>query len=339
MNFGIITECYVREGKDHTLAFDDTFEQVAAAEQLGLDSVWVVEQHFRPWASILPSPMVMAAAIAARTARLRVGLAVQVLPLNNPLRIAEEAAMVDHISHGRFDFGVGRSGIPKFYDGYNIPYSESRERFSEALEVILRAFTLETFSFTGRFFNFRDVTLAPKPLQKPHPPVHIAVSHPENLPELGRRGFPALLWYNSGAFHEKEILGYRQSWREAGHPGQGQISVRVAAYVGETPAKARNEPRDSALHDLRRSAREYRQMNQEDRAANAERLLGNYDEVLRTRAMFGSPEEVVERLIEFQERMTADGVLLDLNYGGQIPQELVLNSMRLLADRVVPAFR
>ena len=247
--------------------------------------------------------------------------------------------MLDHISHGRFDFGVGRSGIPKFYEGYNIPYAESQERFDESLQIILQAFTHETFSFKGRFFAFHDVNLAPKSLQKPHPPVHIAVSHAEHLPELGRRGFPALLWYNSGAFHEAEIKAYRRAWREAGHPGDGQILVRVAAYVGETREKGREEPRQSALHDLRRSAWEYRQMGHEDRAANAERLLANYDEVLRTRAVFGSPQEVVERLSELQQRMTADGFLLDLNYGGQVPQELVLKCLRLLADKVVPAFR
>src|SRR6266581_4269137 len=89
MNFGLLTECYVREGKSHTQAFDDSFEQIAAAEALGFDSVWVVEQHFRPWSATIASPMVMASAIAARTSRVRIGLAVQVLPLSNPLRVAE----------------------------------------------------------------------------------------------------------------------------------------------------------------------------------------------------------------------------------------------------------
>ncbi len=98
MNFGFLTECYVREGKSHAQAFADTFAQVDEAEALGLDSVWMVEQHFRPWASILPSPMLMASAIAARTERMRIGLAVQVLPLSNPLRSAEEACMLDQIS-------------------------------------------------------------------------------------------------------------------------------------------------------------------------------------------------------------------------------------------------
>ena len=121
MNFGFLTECYVRQGKSHTQAYADTFAQVDAAEAMGMDSIWMVEQHFRPWASIIPSPMVLGSAIAARTQRMRIGLAVQVLPLSNPLRIVEESNMLDQISQGRFDLGVGRSGITKFYTGYNVP--------------------------------------------------------------------------------------------------------------------------------------------------------------------------------------------------------------------------
>ena len=121
MNFGFLTECYARADKSHAQAYADATEQVDAAEALGLDSIWMVEQHFRPWASLLPSPMLFGSAIAARTKRVRIGLAVAVLPLCNPLRVAEESYMLDQISDGRFDLGVGRSGITKFYDGYNIP--------------------------------------------------------------------------------------------------------------------------------------------------------------------------------------------------------------------------
>lgn len=338
MNFGLLTECYVREGKSHTQAFDDSFEQIAAAEALGFDSVWVVEQHFRPWAATIASPMVMAAAVAARTSRVRIGLAVQVLPINNPLRVAEEAAMIDQISHGRFDLGVGRSGITKFYEGYNVPYAESRARFDESLQIILAAFGQETFSFEGRFHSFHNVTLSPKPLQQPHPPVWVATSNPEAFPVLGRRGFPLLLWYQGTSF-EEPVRAYRQAWQEAGHCGEPQVLLRIPAYVGETPEKGREEPRESTLHDLRRTARENRQAGQDARAERAEHLIANYDEVLRTRVAYGAPEEVAERLREFERCTGVTGFLLDLNFGGQTPQPLVLNSIRLLAEQVIPAFR
>jgi len=338
MNFGFLTECYVREGKSHTAAFDDTFDQIIAAEGLGLDSVWIVEQHFRPWASILPSPMIMAAAVAARTSRMRIGLAVQVLPLSNPLRVAEEAAMLDHISHGRFDLGVGRSGITKFYDGYNIPYAESRLRFDESLQVILAAFNQESFSFEGRFHSFHDVTLSPKPLQQPHPPIWVATSNPEAFPALGRRGLPLLLWYQGTSF-EEPVKAYRRAWQEAGHDHQPQALLRIPVYVGENSEKGRQEPRESTLYDLRRVARENRQAGEDARAERAETLIANYDEVLRTRVAYGSPEDVADRLREFQKRMGITGFLLDFNFGGQVPQPLVLASMRRLAEQVMPKLR
>jgi alkanesulfonate monooxygenase SsuD/methylene tetrahydromethanopterin reductase-like flavin-dependent oxidoreductase (luciferase family) len=338
VHFGFLTECYVKEGKSHAQAFADTFAQVDEAEALGIDSVWVVEQHFRPWASILPSPMLMASAIAMRTQQMRIGLAVQVLPLNNPLRSVEEACMVDQISQGRFDFGVGRSGIAKFYDGYNVPYSESRARFEESLNIILEAFNNETFSYQGQFYSFHDVTVAPRPVQQPHPPIWISTATPDSFPELGRRGFPLLLWFQ-GNWFEEPLKAYRNAWTEAGHQGEPQALVRIPAYVGETPQRAREEPRESTLHDLRRVARESRQAGREERAVQAEYQVQHYDEVVKTRVAYGSPQEMVERLQEFKERMGMSGFLLDMNFGGQIPQELVLNSMRLLAEKVIPAFK
>ena len=107
---------------------------VDAAEKMGLDGVWLAELHFNPARSVLSSPIVVASAIAARTKRLRVGMAVYVLPLSNPLRIAEEVATVDQISEGRFEFGIGRSGFARSYDVYSIPYNESQDRFAESRE-------------------------------------------------------------------------------------------------------------------------------------------------------------------------------------------------------------
>ena len=129
MDFGIFTDFHVRDGMTQAEAFEESFDQVDAAEGLGVDSVWLAEHHFSPDRSVLASPLIIASAIAARTSRIRIGLAVHVLPLTNPLRVAEEAATVDHISKGRFNFGIGRSGLTKYYHGYNVPYTESRSRF------------------------------------------------------------------------------------------------------------------------------------------------------------------------------------------------------------------
>src|SRR2546428_11733373 len=121
MNFGMFTDFHVREHMSQAEAFDESFRQVEEAEKLGIDSVWLSEHHFSPERSVLASPLVIASSLATRTRRVRIGLAVQVLPLTNPLRIAEEAATRDHINKGRFGFWGGRGGLTRHYQGFQVP--------------------------------------------------------------------------------------------------------------------------------------------------------------------------------------------------------------------------
>ena len=241
MDFGMFTDFHVRPGTSQAQAFQESFQQVQEAESMGMDWVWLAEHHFSPERSVLASPLIVASAIAAHTSRIRVGLAVQVLPLTNPLRIAEEAATVDHISKGRFDFGIGRSGLTKYYRGYNVPYSESRGRFAEALDVIMKAWKEDRFSYHGEYFSYEDVTVVPKPYQAPTPPTRIAVASEETFSMAGSLGFPIFVSANAGIPQLQERLKkYRHARSEAGHPGPGDIHLRIPAYVGDTPEKARS---------------------------------------------------------------------------------------------------
>src|SRR5215467_12464483 len=185
MDFGIFMEFETRPGASQALAFHEGFALVDAAEAWGLDIAWLGEMHFTPSRSVLSAPIAIASAIATRTKRLRMGTAVQVLPLNNPLRIAEEAATVDQISEGRFDFGIGRSGFPRVYDIYGVNYAESQERFREALEIILEARKGEPFSHKGRYWSFESATVSPRPHQLPHPPLRMAATTEETFPRVG----------------------------------------------------------------------------------------------------------------------------------------------------------
>ena len=147
MNFGMFTDFHVRADMSQPSAFDESFKQVDMAEQLGLDTVWLAEHHFSPERSVLASPLVIASAIAARTSRIRIGQAVQVLPLMNPLRVVEEAATVDHISKGRFDFGIGRSGLTRYYQGYNACCSARRRPSSIACSTTRRPWASRAWSW------------------------------------------------------------------------------------------------------------------------------------------------------------------------------------------------
>src|SRR6187551_7429 len=153
MEFGMFHEFPSLPGRSDTEAFDEAMAQVDAAERYGLDAMWLAEIHFAPERTHLSAPLPIAAAIAARTQRMKIGTAVQVLPLCDPLRLAEEAATVDQLSQGRLIFGVGRSGFARTYNAYGIPYSESRERFSEALAIIMKAWTEPTFSYEGTWHS------------------------------------------------------------------------------------------------------------------------------------------------------------------------------------------
>src|ERR671931_635464 len=163
MEFGVFHEFPTREGLSEAESFAEGFELVDAAERWGLDVLWLAELHFNPRRAVLGAPLTIASAIGARTERIKIGTAVQVLPLANPLRQAEEAATVDQISRGRLIFGVGRSGSPRAYEAYGIPYQESRGRFAEAHELITRAWTEPVVSYEGTYYRCQNVCLVPKP--------------------------------------------------------------------------------------------------------------------------------------------------------------------------------
>jgi alkanesulfonate monooxygenase SsuD/methylene tetrahydromethanopterin reductase-like flavin-dependent oxidoreductase (luciferase family) len=299
--------------------------------------------------SIASVPLVLASAIAARTTRLRIGTGVSVLPLCHPIRTAEEAATVDQVSQGRLDFGVGRSGFPRAYAGYGIPYDESRERFQESLEVILKAWSQERFSHTGKYFTFAELSVVPRPYQKPHPPIWVAATTQDTFPLVGRMGFSLVTGLRGFDVPQvaKHLTLYRAALQEAAHPGNGNVYLRIPVYVAETAAQARSEPQESTLRAYRRmatsfggSAREAGITASEERVERAERLARvTYDDLLRDRLAYGTPDMVVERLRQLQDELGLSGVIMEPNVGGQIPLERVLNSIRLYAQEVAPQLR
>ena len=316
------------------------FRSMTAAEDLGFDAVWLAEIHFQKGRSVLSSPLVVAAAIAARTRRVKIGIAVQVLPLSHPLRLAEDVATVDHLSKGRLDLGVGRSGLPGHYAGFNIPYSESRERFQETLEILIKAWTQDRFTYEGKYFQFRDVCVMPKPYQKPYPPLRVAATTQETYPMVGRMGLPIFIAVRTTSISDLKrfIGGYHDGWREAGHPGLGPVALIVPVYVADTARRAREEPEASTMHFFRTIAEQLgRGGTRREEAARLGRM--SYDEILKELAVYGSPEAVTERLQELREALGHTVLSVWMNVGGHIPHERMLASMRLFAERVIPRLR
>ena len=359
MHIGLGLECDYREGQTQVEAFDEAFYMADAAEELGFDGIWLPEHHFvRSWESpagypsLASAPLIFATAIASRTSRIRIGTSVLLLPLGHPVRMAEEIATLDNISQGRFDLGIGRSAIPIFYEGYDMPYGDSRERFLEYLEVMRQAWTQERFSYEGKYYSCNDVCLVPKPYQKPHPPLRAAATTKETFIMLGNLGLPLFVLANrlgvSGL--ASTIPEYRAAWREAGHPGDGDVILRIPAYVAESVEKALSDPEASAmaiftrlssvLRNVLRSSGQAGVAEEEQQSEQSEQLAAiSYEELLRDRVVFGTPDVVAERLAEVQHLLGLSGVVIDPNVGGRIPQDSVHNSVELFAREVAPRLR
>src|ERR1044071_3608084 len=188
MELGIYHEFPVLPGRSQAECFAAGFDIVDASEEYGLDVMRLAELHFDKRRALAASPLVLGTAIAARTERIRIGTSVQVLPLANPLRIAEEAAILAHVPTGRLIFGVGRSGVVKTYEALNIAYSESKDREIECLEIIQRAWQEDNFSYKGKFYDIQDVTVVPQPVQQPTPEVRLAAASVDTFPTAGKAG-------------------------------------------------------------------------------------------------------------------------------------------------------
>jgi alkanesulfonate monooxygenase SsuD/methylene tetrahydromethanopterin reductase-like flavin-dependent oxidoreductase (luciferase family) len=346
MEFGMFHEFPSLPGRSETAAFDEAMAQVDAAERWGLDVMWLAEIHFAPERTHLSAPLAIASAIAARTSRIKIGLAVQVLPLCHPLRLAEEAATVDQVSRGRLIFGVGRSGVVGTYDAYQVPYDESRERFAEIFDIVKRAWTEQRFSYDGKYHSFHDVACVPHPYRNKLPPIRIAASTPDTFPAIGALGYPvfASVRHATWADVAPQIASYQEGWRAAGHPGRGEAYVSAPIYIAETEERARSEAEQSVTHFYRLQyeliADSARRSGRQAFIDRAERLRTlTYADVLGGNVIVGTPDSVAARLRQLQDAVGFDGILAELKCGGLIPHDRVLNALRLLCEEVMPRFR
>ena len=338
----------LREGATDAEFFRETLDIVDRAEAMGLDGVWLGEIHFLPSRSVLSAPLIMATALATRTRRLCIGTAVHVVPLRNPLSIAEDVATVDHLSGGRFEFGIGRSGSARSYNLIGVPYDESQGRLMEALEVMREAWKGKPFDFHGQYFHFENANVSPRPLQRPHPPVRIAALNPASFPraaELGLHIFVGLRGTDISVLRGY-IDSYHRAWRAAGHAGQGSVYLRIPLYAAPTDDAAVDESRDSVVFYFKRQSEMARAGTNSGTVTATERiaLAGElatltHEHILRERVVVGSPRTLIARLRELQEDLLLDGVIVEPNPGGKIPYPQMMQSLRIYAEEIAPALR
>ena len=350
MKFGLFYQLPCAPDQAEHNRYQETIEQIAVADQLGFDVAWLAELHFYKGFSIMPSPLMIAIAAAQRTRRIRLGTAVTLLPLHHPLRAAEDAAVADLLTGGRLEYGVGRGTIAVHFQGFGVPRDESRERFEEALEIILAAWTQEQVSYKGRFYEVSEVALAPKPLQKPHPPLRIAANSPETAQFAGRKGYDVLVAspINPMPGFYEHIRIYRDALGHGEHPDR---SGNVAALLFVNPQESRSDARVQAERSLMHYFQtivdqtlvggrgqyqgSYTYLKQvRDRAKAI-----TYETVEQTMAVYGPPEQCIARINEIYERARIDQLVCWFNAGGLISNRDVMATMERFATKVMPAVR
>ena len=345
MRFGFFDQLPCASGHSERQRYRDIIAQIELGDVLGFDTAWLGELHFSRPFSILAAPLMVLAAAAQRTTRIRLGTAVTLLPLHNPVKTAEEAATADVLSDGRLEFGVGRGTAPMHYAGYGIPQEESRERFDEALDFILQAWTNERFSFEGKHYRVHDLTVIPKPLQSPHPPVRIAANSPDTFPTAGRRRLPifATPLINPPDKLKEGLAVYREVL-PAGTPGDTALAFPV--HVTTSRAQARQECEPGLLRFLRDAAERLRPLGQADIKsfeafrqvlARIERV--KYEDLDREMGVFGDPEYCIERVQALRREYGMDEFICYFNQGGIMEHAMVKQSMKLFAKEVLPHCR
>jgi alkanesulfonate monooxygenase SsuD/methylene tetrahydromethanopterin reductase-like flavin-dependent oxidoreductase (luciferase family) len=328
MEFGIFHEFWSTRASSQPEAFAHSFAEIAAAEEWGLDAVWLAEIHMNPTRALVTAPLIVASAIAARTRRIKIGTAVQILPLGHPLRLAEETATIDQISGGRLIFGIGRSAFPRAYNAYGISYEESQDRFAESLEIIKKVWTEPVCSYHGHYHSFENFTLVTRPVQLPHPPIRIAASQPDTYEQIGRLGYPLFSAVRASPLTElaRHTRIYRDAWAAAGHPGEPQAYLQTPVYVAETKERALAE----AEEGLMRFAT-YR--------ADLVRGPLTYAEVQREKGIIGTPDMVADRLAQLRDEAQLAGISAEINPGSMLSHAQVMNSLRLWCQEVMPRFK
>ncbi len=356
--FGVFSLSQFPDQSQRVECFDNDLEFFELAEELGYDKAWIAEHLFSTY-GVVTSTQVYAAAIAQRTKRMRIGTAVVVIPFNHPLRTASDFALVDVLSHGRLDFGVGRAYQPHEFVGLGVPMEQSREMMSEGLDIVLKSWTEEEFNYKGDFWNIPELLeLLPKPVQKPHPPLYQATISPESFRQAAEGGWGLQMaspftyrtyretWMEE---LEKNLAGYEEDCVRLGRdPKAAPRMILLPFFVHEDAAKAqeiykkhvewfyakvtenqlKGAPSSEVVKGYELGMREGRKT----------RELGflTFDKLHEYGAAIADdPETCVAKLKDMKKRFGITEFALWFNIGG-IDAEHVRNAMRLTAEKVMP---
>jgi alkanesulfonate monooxygenase SsuD/methylene tetrahydromethanopterin reductase-like flavin-dependent oxidoreductase (luciferase family) len=323
MDFGLFFLMQRDEQWSEQAVYDSDVRQMLAAEALGYQSVWIAEHHFNDY-GLCPAPPVLAAYLAARTTTLRLGMGVSLLPLHHPVDLAEQLAVLDVVSGGRLDVGIGRGGTLQDYQTFRSDRAEARERVEEGIALMRECWTGAPFDFTGRFHSAERLQVRPRPLQRPHPPLYVACNSEDSVLSAARLGLPTL---SSFFVPLDELARRRQLYRDTARAA-GRSEAEIDAL--ERPFMAYQQK----MARLRSDATGGSVPNSFDRSLLRLRAFRDY--LADGWALIGTPAEVRDGVRQFMDVTGYQRVLLLMALPG-LPTALALRSMEMFAAEVAPA--
>lgn len=353
MRFGWLTLALSPSPEEDRQRIQDQIDQVCLAEQLGFHDVWLTEHYFTG-ESVYNDAILFAGALAMKTERIRIGFAVVQMPFHHPVRLATQLALLDNLTGGRIDVGIGKGTVYNEYEfvGYGLRSDDSRERMEEGLDLLQRAWTEAPLTFNGRFHQVEVPEIRPRPVQQPHPPLWRSVISPGSFVECGRLGIPVLTARLPVDKIAERWAMYDQGLAEGGHDEATRQRLRQQnalwrnVYVAESDAQAEDELSEF-LREMRhhmmhvRGALNPPDFTPDPSVINVWTDAGAGDEVavpyvLETGSIYGSPKTVREKVAELRDAGVQH--LLCQTAFGDMSQEHTLRSMRLFGEEVMPAF-
>jgi alkanesulfonate monooxygenase SsuD/methylene tetrahydromethanopterin reductase-like flavin-dependent oxidoreductase (luciferase family) len=335
--------------------YEDHIRQAQRIEELGWHSYFVIEHQN---VGNVTSPSVYLTAVARATSRLRIGAMIWQLPFYHPVRLAEEVAMLDHLSHGRVEFGTGTGVHEHEFIRWGLDYYQRGAMAHEVLEIVKMAWTQEDVTYQGTYYQLDEVLPKPKPYQQPHPPIWAAVHSEASIEYAARNNYHVAKNLDTDEVVERKFNLYRKIWSESGHEGpMPRIFLMRMVHVAETDELAHEQARRYLGTGAARigagpiantrigwgssprgMGRDSDLPDAKARGETMEQAAKSYEfNIDNGLALVGSPETIARRLQEGQARMGYD-VFCTNHHIGRMPEELVERSIELFGKEVIPAF-
>jgi alkanesulfonate monooxygenase SsuD/methylene tetrahydromethanopterin reductase-like flavin-dependent oxidoreductase (luciferase family) len=291
--------------------YEDALADARLADRLGFEAFWFAEHHFNGDFCMSPSPNLLVASAARETERIKLGVAVNVLPMHHPVRLAEEGAMLDQLTNGRFMWGIGRGIVGREFLPFGVDSANARARFNEIHDTVINAWTTGRIECHGRFYDFEGVDLYPNVMQRPHPPVWAAAQSPESVAWCARHDYIAMQVGEPMEQARRHAERYRRAAAEAG------VTIREGGIIPD------------------RSGYEYwYEEGDLSRYATDDYDLLNQQGII----VCGSPQTVIEHLRRQAMLVGTDRFLLDF-WRGSLAREDRMRSLELFGNEVIPALR